>query len=239
MTRLNQICRDVSVSDSRRVECFRRNNMNGVWWGMQHRAASLYSLFFLCTALLFGLGLFAVPAAAQDGPPPGTPAKGSNPDNPAGNPDLITIPAENCTVTEGASVTLEDDEGETPARFVDGQKGIEITATESQIRIEGPNDVFIGDSATFPDPNDTSFSTNGNYTVVSTTGIACRGTGTPPNEPARDAAVDQYRGDTIITKTIPKKTVPATGGLPLLSLAVVGLALVGVGLSMIRVIVHR
>jgi hypothetical protein len=219
--------------------------MNGVWWGMQFRAASPYGLLFMCTALLFGLGLFAVPAAAQDGPPTGTPAQGSNPDNPAGNPDLITIPAENCTVSEGASVTLEDDEGETPARFVDGQKGIEITATESQIRIEGPNDVFIGDSATFPDPNDTSFSTNGNYTVVSTTGIACQGTGAPANEPARNAAEernaaeDQYHADTVIIKTIPKKALPATGGPPLLSLAVVGLALVGGGLSMIRVITHR
>jgi hypothetical protein len=147
-------------------------------------------------------------------------------------------------------VTLEDDEGETPARFVDGQKGIEITATESQIQIRGPNDQFIGDSATFPDPNDTSFSTNGNYTVAASTGIECQGTGTTPNEPARsaaeaqneparNAAEDQYGDDAVIVKTIPKKALPDTGGPTLLGLALVGLALGSVGLSMIRVIVHR
>ena len=148
---------------------------------MQHRdVVSPYGLIFFCISSLFVLGLFVVPAVAQDngsGPPAGTPARGSNPDNPAGIPDLITIPAERCTVAEGASVTLEDDEGETQARFVDGQQDIEITATDSQIRIEGPNDQNIGDHATFPD-GDTSFSTNGNYTVVTTTGISCQGTRT-------------------------------------------------------------
>src|SRR3712207_6102391 len=108
---------------------------------MHHRGAVLpHGLIFVCVASLFVLALLVVPAIAQDtgaGPPEGTPARGSNPDNPAGNPDLITIRARGCTVAEGASVTLKDDEGETQAQFVDGQRGIEITATDSEIRIEG------------------------------------------------------------------------------------------------------
>jgi hypothetical protein len=81
---------------------------------MQYRAAanSRGGLFFLlCTALFLCLGLFAVPAAAQEGPPPRTPAQGTNPDSPSSPPDLVTIAAGGCTVSEGASVTLEDGDG--------------------------------------------------------------------------------------------------------------------------------
>jgi hypothetical protein len=44
------------------------------------------------------------PALAQQpgsGPAAGTPVTGSNPDNPAGNPDLITVPAVGCDVSPG------------------------------------------------------------------------------------------------------------------------------------------
>jgi hypothetical protein len=197
--------------------------------------------------------LLAAPAQGQrpseSGPPARTQATGSNPSNPAGNPDLITIPATNCTVSEGASVTLEDDEGETLARFVDGQQGIEITATESQIEIEGPDDQFIGDSATFPDPNDTSFSTNGNYTVAASTGITCQGIGTQqapqgqqPLDDDTGAAEVQYaadRDDEVITATIPKKTLPLTGGMPLAGLALIGFGSFVAGVSVFRFGVRR
>ena len=42
---------------------------------------------FLCAALfVVCLGLFALPAAAQEGPLPGTPAQGTNPDSPSSRP---------------------------------------------------------------------------------------------------------------------------------------------------------
>jgi hypothetical protein len=145
---------------------------------MQHRSVvSPHGLIFFCIASLFVVGLLVVPAVAQDdgsGPPAGTPAPGSNPDSPSSPPDLVTIQAEGCTVSEGASVTLEDGDG-TTARFVDGQRGIEITVTGNQISIQGPNDDFIGDHAV--ETSDPGFDTDGDYAVVSTTGISCQGTG--------------------------------------------------------------
>jgi LPXTG-motif cell wall-anchored protein len=94
----------------------------------------------------------------------------------------VTIAAEGCTVSEGASITLEDGDG-TQALFVDGQLGIEITSTSDQITIVGPNDDYIGDHAV--STSDPGFDTAGDYAVVTTTGIACQGGGTipPPEEP--------------------------------------------------------
>jgi hypothetical protein len=197
-------------------------------------------------------GLFALPAAAQDeeGPPSGTPANGTNPDSPSSPPDLVTIAAEGCRVSEGASVTLEDGDG-TQARFVDGERGIEITSTSDQIRIEGPDDDFIGDHAV--SQSDPGFDTDGDYAVVSTTGIACEDLGPSPSETGDDedpgAASAQYGQDRdttvpeksppevvvkkeVITKTIPEKSLPVTGGLSRWALTVFSLALVGAGVSL-------
>ncbi len=219
---------------------------------MQYRASAtpLGGLFFLCTALVLCLGLFALPAVAQEeeGPPPRTPANGTNPDSPSSPPDLVTIAAEGCRVSERASVTLEDGDG-TQARFVDGQRGIEITSTSDQIKIEGPDDDFIGDHAV--SQSDPGFDTDGNYAVVSTTGIACQNAGAPPNEPS--STEDQYGQDRettvpektppevaakkeVITKTIPEKPLPSTGGPSPWAMTVFGLALLGagVGLRIIR-----
>jgi hypothetical protein len=137
--------------------------------------------FFLCAALsVVCLGLFALPAPAQEGPLPETPAKGTNPDSPSSPPDLVTIAAQGCTVSEGASITLEDPDG-TQAQFVDGQLGIEITSTTEQISIVGPADDYIGDHAV--SSSDPGFDTAGDYAVVSTAGIACEGASPPLNEP--------------------------------------------------------
>lgn len=221
---------------------------------MQYRAAvtTLGRLFLLCTMLLLCLGVFALPAAAQQGPPPGTPANGINPDSPSSPPDLVTIAAEGCRVSEGASVTLEDGDG-TEARFVDGQESIEITSTSDQIRIEGPNDDFIGDHAV--STSDPGFDTDGDYAVVSTTGIACEDSGSPQTgddgDPgAAGAQYDQYDDTTVpektppevvskqvvITKTIPEKPLPVTGGPSPWAVVIAGLALVsaGVGLRIFR-----
>ena len=136
------------------------------------------------------------PAQAQQpgsGPPAGTPATGTNPDNPAGNPDLITIPAAGCDVSQGASVTVEDGDG-TTATFVDRQGGITITSTGSELQVEGPNDQNMGDLVETSDPG---FDTDGDYTVVSTTGISCQasGGGAVDNQDDDRAAQDQYQQD--------------------------------------------
>src|SRR5215207_6321866 len=136
--------------------------------------------FFLCIALsVVCFWLFAVPAPAQESPLTGTPAQGSNPDSPSSPPDLVTIAAQGCTVSEGASITLEDQDG-TQAQFVDGQLDIEITSTSDQISIVGPDDDYIGDHAV--SSSDPGFDTAGDYAVVSTAGIACNGASPPPNE---------------------------------------------------------
>jgi Excalibur calcium-binding domain len=93
---------------------------------------------------------------------------------------VVTITAQGCTVSEGASITLEDPDG-TQAQFVDGQLDIEITSTIDQITIVGPNDDYIGDHAF--SSSDPGFDTAGEYAVVTTAGIACEGASPPPNEP--------------------------------------------------------
>jgi hypothetical protein len=203
-------------------------------------------------------GLIAQPAAAQESPLAGTPAQGTNPDSPSSPPDLVTIVAGGCTVEEGASVTLEDGDG-TQARFVDGQLGIEITSTSRQITIEGPNDDYIGDHAV--SESDPGFDSDGDYTVSTTTGIACEeldgNASTGGGE--TNAADDQYTtGDTTPTakggvishkkiNNIPKqKGIPTnkkiigipkqkvlvnTGGPPLLLLGAALMCLAGAGLA--------
>jgi hypothetical protein len=116
---------------------------------------------------------------------PGTSAQGSNPDSPSSPPDLVTIAAQGCTVSEGASITLEDPDG-TQAQFVDGQLGIEITSTSEQISIVGPDNDYIGNHAV--SSSDPGFDTAGDYAVVSTAGIACQGASPPPNQPPTTTA---------------------------------------------------
>jgi hypothetical protein len=128
--------------------------------------------YFLCTALsVVGLGLFALPVPAQESPLTGTPAQGTNPDSPSSPPDLVTIAAPGCTVSEGASITLEDSDS-THALFVDGQQGIEITSTIDQITMVGPNDDYIWNHAV--SSSDPGFDA-AELVVVTTTNIACDG----------------------------------------------------------------
>ena len=217
------------------------------------RAVSISGTVFVLLCII--LVLFAVPVGAQDngGIPPGTAANGSNPDNPAGNPDTITIASEGCHVAEGASVTLRDDEGETEATFTDNKLGIQITDVNGRVIIEGPDDdPSLGDHATFP-TDDTSFSTNGNYEVVSSTGVTgCTGGDAAHESTTPEGATpteDQYGnndggGDVdnpkdVIDDTTSKKPLPNTGGVPLVGLAVGALALAGVGFSILRASIRR
>jgi hypothetical protein len=184
------------------------------------RAVSLFgAVFALFCAFLV---LLVVPAGAQDGGiPPGTAANGSNPDNPSAPPTIITIAASGCTVAAGASITLEDGDG-TQAIFTDGERGITIVSQDGRPRIEGPPGDFIGNHAKHP-TSDKSFDTDGDYTVVSSTGVTgCTGgnTGGDDTGPAQD----QYDpgdvndpGDTV-PNTSSQTQMPDTGGPPYMAL---------------------
>ena len=201
-------------------------------------------LVLLCIALV----LVALPAGAQDsgGIPPGTAANGVDTDNNNSPPDAVLVAADDCTVSPGASITLEDGDG-TRARFVDGELEVTISEQDGSPKIEGPVDDYIGDHATFPD-SDTAFDTDGDYSVVSSTGITCEG-GDPANDgttpPADDKvgpADDQYDkiekpggppGDVsnpkdVVPDTDVSKKVPVTGGPPLVlgALVLLGAALI-------------
>ena len=178
-------------------------------------------LALLCTVLI----LFALPAGAQDrgGIPPGTAANGVDTDTNS-PPDAIMVAADDCAVSSGASITLEDGDG-TRAIFTDKARGITITAPGGHPRIEGPVGDFIGDHATFPD-TDTSFDTDGDYSVVSSTGITCEG-GDGATTPADDqyGPVDNPKG--VMPGTGSEK-IPDTGGPPYFALAAVALLSVAV-----------
>ena len=144
------------------------------------RVLSLAGTSFVLSC--FVLVLIAVPVRAQDngGIPPGTAATGVDTDNTNSPPDLIEVAASDCTVSPGASITLEDGDG-TRAVFTDQQREITISAQNGSPTIEGPTADYIGDHATFPDA-DTAFDTDGDYSVVSSTGFTCGGGGTTADE---------------------------------------------------------
>ena len=200
------------------------------------RAVSLVGavLALLCVALV----LLVVPAGAQDGGiPPGTAANGVDTDNNNSPPDVIVVAASGCTVAAGASITLEDGDG-TRAIFTDGDRGITIISQDGRPRIEGPTGDFIGDHARFP-TSDEAFDTDGDYSVVSSTGVTgCTG-GNAGGDDA-DAAQDQYddRGDVsnpsdTVPNTSSETQIPDTGGPPYLALGALllmfGALLVGRG----------
>ena len=204
------------------------------------RAVSLAGTVFvlICVVVI----LVALPAGAQDngGIPPGTAANGVDTDNNNSPPDVILVETDTCTVSPGASITLEDGDG-TQAIFTDGEREVTISAEDDGVlRIEGPVDDYVGDHATFPD-TDTSFDTDGDYTVVSSTGITCEGGDaadddtTPPAEDKKGAPVDdQYKPgekpgdvanpkDVVPDTAVKGKKIPDTGGPPYIALATIAL----------------
>jgi hypothetical protein len=179
-------------------------------------------LFGAVSALLgVVLVLFVLPAGAQDvgGIPPGTAANGVDTDNNNSPPDVVVVAASGCVVAAGASITLEDGDG-TRAIFTDGARGITILAQDGHPRIEGPPGDFVGDHARFP-TSDESFDTDGDYSVVSSTGVTgCTGGGGGGSASPVD---DQYGpgnvknpGD-VVPKTSSTKKMPNTGGPPYLA----------------------
>ena len=170
----------------------------------------------------FVLVLIAVPAGAQDsgGIRPGTAATGVDTDNTNSPPDLIDVAASDCTVSPGASITLEDGDG-TRAIFTDQLRGITISAQDGSPTIVGPTLDYIGNHATFPD-TDTSFDTDGDYSVVSSTGVTCGGGGTTPADVQYGPGpVDNPKG--VMPKTVVVRKVPETGGPPYIALGAVAL----------------
>ena len=217
------------------------------------RAVSLTGTVFVLICII--VVLVALPAGAQDsgGIPPGTAANGVDTDDNNSPPDVILVEADTCTVSPGASITLEDGDG-TQAIFTDGEREITISDQDGSPKIEGPVDDYVGDHATFPD-TDTAFDTDGDYTVVSSTGITCEGgdaaddDATPPpagddaTPPADDKKVtpveDQYKPgekpgdvdnpkDVVPDTAVKSKKIPNTGGPPYIALA--ALALLSVAL---------
>jgi hypothetical protein len=212
------------------------------------RAVSLAGTVFILICIV--VVLVALPAGAQDsgGIPPGTAANGVDTDDNNSPPDVILVEADTCTVSPGASITLEDGD-RTQAIFTDGEREITISDEDGSPKIEGPVDDYVGDHATFPD-TDTAFDTDGDYTVVSSTGITCEGgdaaddDATPPpadddtTPPADDKKVtpveDQYKPgekpgdvanpkDVVPDTAVKGKKIPDTGGPPYIALAAIAL----------------
>src|SRR5215204_4202257 len=193
--------------------------------GGVRRARSLAGTSFVLSC--FVLVLLVAPVGAQDsgGIPPGTAATGVDTDNTNSPPDLIEIAASDCTVSPGASITLEDGDG-TRAVFTDQQQGITISATNGSPTIVGPTSDYIGNHATFPD-TDTSFDTDGDYSVVASTGVTC-GRGNPASNGPTPSDVQYKPGPVnnpkgVMPETVVVRKVPRTGGPPYIPLAAVAL----------------
>jgi hypothetical protein len=142
------------------------------------------------------------------------------------------IAANACTVSPGASITLADGDG-TRARFVDGEREITITTQEGHPRIEGPVDDFVGDHATFPD-TDTAFDTDGDYSVVASSGITCEGVGaahestTPAEAQYKKVSPGSINNRKGVMPGTGAKKMPNTGGPPYITLAAGALLAVAV-----------
>ena len=172
--------------------------------------------------LCFVLVLLAVPVGAQDngGIRPGTAATGLDTDNNSSPPDVIDVAASDCTISPGASITLEDGDG-TRAVFTDKERGITISAPNGRPQIVGPVGDYIGDHATFPDA-DTAFDTDGDYSVVTSTGVTCGGGGTTATDDQYELGpVNDPKG--VMPETVVVDKVPRTGGPPYVALAAVAL----------------
>jgi hypothetical protein len=197
------------------------------------RVLSLAGTSFVLSC--FVLVLIGVPVGAQEsgGIPPGTAATGVDTDNTNSPPDLIEVAASDCTVSPGASITLEDGDG-TRAVFTSQQRGITISAPNGSPTIVGPTGDYIGDHATFPDA-DTAFDTDGDYRVVASTGVACGGGGaTAADEQYKPDPVNDPKG--VMPETVVVRKVPKTGGPPYIALAAVALLSVALiaGRAMLR-----
>jgi hypothetical protein len=208
---------------------------------MQHRGTvSSRGLIFFYLASLFVLGLFAVPALAQD---PSDPIAGQTAFIEVGADDTVNsigpIAVADCTVADDATIVVEDEDG-TQVELVNGVNAT-ITGTPQSITIEG-----TGAGGTFdglsPSGGTGEFGTEGatdDGKVVSSTGITCGGT-TSPNRDRGAAEADdaQYGvGDkeiTVILDTIPDKKILVDTGGPPVGMLLLAAAFVGFGVLLLR-----
>ena len=204
---------------------------------LSRRGLSVVLLVFGAVVSIYML-LLASPISAQDsndgqGPPAGTPVNAQNTNNPSSPPNLFTIPAQNCTVADtGASVTLEESDG-TQGRVVDGQ-GVKITATADQIRIEILNEGDVFDDVAQFSGTDRAFDTGNDITFVSSAGITCAGGGTGQNQ----STPERSTPSNVIKRTVPKKPLPPTGGVPVYVM-VTGSILAGTSLLGLGIVIRR
>ena len=172
----------------------------------QAGAVSVLGTSFAASCLIL-VSLLVSPAWAQatatNGIPVGTPANGVDTGDTNDPPDLVVIAANDCTVSPGASVTLEDGDG-TRARLVDGARQVTIAAPNGKPEIQASGGDFIGDHATFPD-GDTSFDTDGDYTVAASEGIECEGSGAQTGGGDGNAGEDLDCEDFATTKAAQKE----------------------------------
>ena len=158
-------------------------------------AITLVGLALLVASCALVISLLYAPVEAQDsGIPAGTPATGVDTNNDNSPPDVIVVAASDCTVSPGASITLQDGDG-TQGTFTDGAMGITISSQAGNPRIEGPVLDYVGEHATFP-TSDTAFDTDGDYSVVSSTGVTCAGGGVVPNGGASASSSASAGGST-------------------------------------------
>jgi hypothetical protein len=215
--------------------------------GMQHRGVVLpHGLIFFCIVSLFVLGLFVVPAGAQQ---TSDPIAGQTVFIEVGADGTVNsigpIAVADCTVARDATIVVED-EGGTQVELVNGVNAT-ITGTPESITIEG-----TGTNGTFdnlrPTGGDEEFGSAGatdDGTVVSSTGIECGGTGGDGGNGAdsggNEADNAQYRAEdkeiTVLVETIPdKKILVDTGGpsLVMIGMLVLALGFVGLGILLLR-----
>ena len=107
-----------------------------------------------------------------------------------------------------------------------------MTVMENQLRIEGPPDESLEQNAVERFPDD-AFINAGDWTVVTTTGVGCQGTGAnqQPADDNTNAAEDQY-GDDILMDTIPDKRILIETGVP--SLPMIGGVILALGIVLLQ-----
>ncbi len=215
---------------------------------MQHRSVVLSrGLIFFWISSLIMLGLFVVPVGAQQTADPiaGQTAFIEDQDDDGTVDTVGPIAVAGCTVDDGATIVVEDEDG-TQVELVNGLNAT-ITGASNAITIEGTgaNGTFENLNATGGDRQFGSAGETQTGMVISSTGIVCGGSGgTGGNGTASDGADDgpddaQYgnREETIIVGTIPDKRILVdTGGpgLPMIGGMILAVGLVGLGVVLLR-----
>jgi len=150
-------------------------------------------LALLCIALI---SLLPNPVGAQTTPLQGAVATITDTADTDDIPNQIVIAfpeGQTCTVSAGATVTVQDPDGTQVELVDDGNVQITETSTEVTIVGTGEDDNNIVADPVEAQPGEVAGFNTGEGTVVGSTGIECKddATGTPPTAPACPAGTDQ------------------------------------------------